>query len=828
MGLLRSETMKRGTLVVPNERARAVVHELGSRTRIQFEDMNAQSLRRAYKTAVQRIEECERIVRFLVEQVDAHGEPIVRNPEEFLEQRPHYKFEEVEAELKRAYSQLLNARDNNRGLIDQHARILEEKYVVIVAASQTNYGGGLSGRSGIDSGRGLLGVGDVSPGISNAAGVIGRGEQDRFARALFRMSRGNTFTSFHPISDPIPDESGKPSLRSVFVVYFQGGATSVMAEKVSAVCNAYGGRIYSWPASAEDAEQRFQDLNGQLADSKVSQEAYDRFVATEMSYMLTCPRPGGSSLIEDWRLFLMVEKSIYTTLNHFEATEHTLKCDCWYADDDEDHIRRVLIDESPPYGVSAMLLPGRTYEHADPHAHGDPSRNPPTYIKSNGMTKIIQEIVDTYATPGYKEANPMVLSLVTFPFIFGVMFGDIGHGLLLFLAGVYLNLKGQALVQIDRDSSHPLQGYGKVMFDARYLILMMGLFAFYAGLLYNDFLSLGLDLFGSRYKEGPVTEHGVEWIPKFDVTNAGGPGPYPFGLDPAWHGAENQLLFVNSMKMKIAVLLGVVQMLAGTMLSFSNAVYEKSTIDFVFVCMPQVVFMTLFFGYMDFLIVYKWTHVGNQPSIINTMISMGLMQDLAPSQELFPGQNSFQQLNLVLLMLCVPWMLFPKPAALYWQHQQQITGYAPVHGHDDETASYAGSYSKGKEMEAPQFDFGEIVIHQVIETIEFVLGSISHTASYLRLWALSLAHQQLSSVFFQKIMLSALATGSAFSCIAIFIATACFIGVSVGFLMGVDNLECTLHTLRLHWVEFQSKFYKGGGHMFQPYSHERVVLRVES
>merc|ERR1719387_1614163 len=115
------------------------------------------------------------------------------------------------------------------------------------------------------------------------------------------------------------------------------------------------------------------------------------------------------------------------------------------------------------------------------------------------------------------------------------------------------------------------------------------------------------------------------------------------------------------------------------------------------------------------------------------------------------------------------------------------------------------------------------MIHQIIETIEYVLGTVSHTASYLRLWALSLAHQQLSLVFFQKTLGAAMCMAFPANILGLYVAFAAWFAITVAVLMGMDVLECFLHTLRLHWVEFQSKFYKGQGVLFASFSIDKLL-----
>ena len=123
----------------------------------------------------------------------------------------------------------------------------------------------------------------------------------------------------------------------------------------------------------------------------------------------------------------------------------------------------------------------------------------PTYFELNDFTFPFQEIVNTYGFPRYQEINPSLFNIVTFPFLFGVMFGDIGHGLMLFLFGSYLIFNSE---NINKGNNALMKSFSK----ARYLLFLMGFFAFYCGWMYNDFLSIPLDLFGSCYTNDEVID----------------------------------------------------------------------------------------------------------------------------------------------------------------------------------------------------------------------------------------------------------------------------------------------------------------------------------
>lgn len=147
--------------------------------------------------------------------------------------------------------------------------------------------------------------------------------------------------------------------------------------------------------------------------------------------------------------------------------------------------------------------------------------------------------------PRYREMNPGVFAIITFPFLFGVMFGDMLHGSLALMLGLFLVYCNNNSKKIKNESLKQYSAYG-------YLLSIMAFFSLFCGFMYNDFTSLTFNFFGSCYDVENF--HGKKGEPVPKTENC----VYKFGLDPVWLNADNELIFINSLKMKLSVVIGVI------------------------------------------------------------------------------------------------------------------------------------------------------------------------------------------------------------------------------------------------------------------------------
>ena len=363
--------------------------------------------------------------------------------------------------------------------------------------------------------------------IDFITGVIPRDRIGAFERILWRTLRGNLYMNQSEIPEPIVDPTNNEQVqKNVFVIFTHGKEILAKIRKIS---ESLGASLYLVDEDNELRRDQIHEVNTSLSDI----ESVLRNTKTTLDAELTQI----ARSLAAWLIIVKKEKAVYHTLNQFsyDQARKTLIAEVWCPTNSLTLIKSTLLDVNDRAGLPVPTVVNQIKTN----------KTPPTYVKTNKFTEAFQTIINAYGISKYSEINPGLPTIVTFPFLFAVMFGDFGHGFLMTLAAAAMIFWEKSLLRTKLDELTSMAFYG------RYIMLMMGLFSMYTGLIYNDVFSKSFTIFPSAW-EWPETI-GEGNLVSATLTDT---YRYPFGLDWNWHEAENSLLFTNSFKMKLSILLG--------------------------------------------------------------------------------------------------------------------------------------------------------------------------------------------------------------------------------------------------------------------------------
>jgi V/A-type H+-transporting ATPase subunit I len=341
--------------------------------------------------------------------------------------------------------------------------------------------------------------------------------------------------------------------------------------------------------------------------------------------------------------------------------------------------------------------------------------NVPVSLRNPGPLSPFETLVNTYARPRYEEIDPTALIAVTFPLLYGAMFGDVGHGLVLALIGWFLSRKST------------LGG----------LLVACGVSGMIFGFLYGS-------IFGFE-----------EILPH-----------HPFFGQFFWLSPIHDVLDI----LRVAIGAGIVLLILAHLVNLYNAAREGNWGRFFFDSngLAGLILYLSFLVLLGNLAAGIFTGDTFLPAILLSIGQIGIVVTIA------------QILFIITLGLAV---IFSHPL----QHWME-TGHFEVEG-----------------------GWGMFAVQSAAEVLEKFISMLSNTLSYVRVGAFAIVHAGFTGAVF---VIARLLSGGDESSFAYW--TTVVLGNL--FVIGLEGFIVTIQTMRLHYYEFFSKFFKGGGSPYEPLS----------
>ncbi|MHA1237701.1 MAG: V-type ATP synthase subunit I [Candidatus Odinarchaeia archaeon] len=382
--------------------------------------------------------------------------------------------------------------------------------------------------------------------------------------------------------------------------------------------------------------------------------------------------------------------------------------------------------------------------------------NPPTLLKNPSGAKPCQILTEGYAIPSYREIDPTILMTITFPIMFGMMFGDIGHGLILLVAAV--------LGYVAKLKKMKFGGMIDWWIKASPLMITCAISSIFFGILFGEFL--GYSIYSEPWyitiaqPFAPLRDALVALFRFYDfdegiqiLTNPAWPGYAelppngPIFFSPFHHP---WLLFV------LSVIIGSMHITAGLIMGVINNIREGK-------------YKKAFFDRA----VWIWFYLG----LVWLVFNRGL---------------TFTNWFATLSLLDPAFLVFILPIIV------MIFGKFVVEG----------------------------AMESIFGTFEVLVASISNTISYARILALNMVHAGFAKTFINLGAPGIYYGHAAAECgyIIVELTPGYFMNMFIGLflIMSLESLLSFINTLRLHWVEWFLKFYKGEGYKFKPFKIERI------